>query len=291
MVRIPACYFSDGQSNQAGYDAWIADCGSNRHTTNDIRDYVRGSIKKIHIEVHVGDGVTIVTKMGDIMLIDTKTCEYVRLRDVLFLPDCSKKLLSESLMDQANYSQIKPGNGQANVVCNTNNRVLMSAKLQADGLYEFTNLKVISNDKNAPLSDYRTMANEELSANMAQADDLFCSPISRRRDSLTETEKASPILLGHTTSVPRSGQDGTTTVPQSQPSQAAQPPPSSSSSSSDGQRGHWPILKVVDAVKVVDVVKLDSPKDDDVVFLESAKDDDVVGYGFMPNLNLISAGI
>ena len=62
-------------------------------------------------------------------------------------------------MDKANYSQIKPGNGQANVVCNINKRVLMSAKLQPDGLYEFTNLKVVSNDKNAPLSDDRTLAN------------------------------------------------------------------------------------------------------------------------------------
>jgi hypothetical protein len=86
MVRVSACYFNRGGASSDGIDAWIADCGSSRHATNNIRDFVRGSIKAIRIEVHVGDGITIVTKMGDIMLQDTKTREFVRLRDVLLLP-------------------------------------------------------------------------------------------------------------------------------------------------------------------------------------------------------------
>ena len=94
MVRVPACYFHNGASYSDAFDAWLADCGSNRHTTNDINDYVRGTIKNIHIDVHVGDGIMVVTKMGDVMLRDGETQEYIRLRDVLFLPACSKKLLS-----------------------------------------------------------------------------------------------------------------------------------------------------------------------------------------------------
>ncbi len=56
--------------------------------------------------MHVGDGVTLVRRMGDVMIKDTQSKQYIRLRDVLLLPDCSKKLLSESLMDKANYSQL-----------------------------------------------------------------------------------------------------------------------------------------------------------------------------------------
>ena len=197
MIRVPAIYFTDKAqqiNGNADNEAWIADCGSNRHTTNDIRDYVYGSIKQIHIEVHVGDGITVVHKMGDIMLKDAKTGEYVRLRDVLFLPDCSKKLISESLMDQADYRQVKPGNGECNVVCNANNRILMSAKLQPDGLYEFTQLFVVSNDSYGPLSDYRSTANMVQSAVCSYGpetnelpNDLFHSPLSKRKRAREDT--------------------------------------------------------------------------------------------------------
>ena len=92
-MRVPAVYFTDKAQQASSRNAWIADCGSNRHTTNDLDDFVRNSIKAIHLQVQVGDGITIVRQMGDVMLLDAKTDEYIRLRDVLYLPDCSKKLL------------------------------------------------------------------------------------------------------------------------------------------------------------------------------------------------------
>ena len=58
-VTISACcyYGSSNVSAPAGrLDEWVVDTGSNRFVTNDIHDFVPGSVKYVNTRVLVGNG-------------------------------------------------------------------------------------------------------------------------------------------------------------------------------------------------------------------------------------------
>ena len=105
-----------------------------------------------------------------------------------------------------------------------------------DGLYEFTQLFVVSNDTYGPLSDYRSTENMVQSAlcsyspeTNVRPNDLFASPISRRKRAREDVATCYASAL-YSATVPGSGQDWTSTL---YPVHLPKAPSSSSSASYD----------------------------------------------------------
>jgi hypothetical protein len=149
-VRMPACYFSGDSLDRSKF---IADGGSNKHATNDSNDFVEGSTYPVDIRVDVGGGATPCTLMGDVMCYDMESKEHVLLTDAMFLPKCAVKIVSESQLDKAGYALTKPGDGTCIVTQPKTGRQIMRAEFDASDMYQFKNLKVVSNHPEAPLCD------------------------------------------------------------------------------------------------------------------------------------------
>ena len=93
-----ACYLGNNIKNPSD---WILDGGTTQHATNSIDDFISDSITDCNIPVHTGNGTTTVVKKGTVRAFDNFTERVVRLEDVLFLPDCARKLVSQSKLDRA----------------------------------------------------------------------------------------------------------------------------------------------------------------------------------------------
>ena len=75
-----------------GYE-WCFDSGTNRFITNDIEDFVPGSIIHKNSTVNVGSGVTISPMVGTVMIRSLDNDCVIKCMNVLYLPDCAIKLM------------------------------------------------------------------------------------------------------------------------------------------------------------------------------------------------------
>ena len=97
MIRIvPAVYFQDADGSKSD---WISDGGSNCHATNDENDFVHGTIKTVDVTIDTGGGEGRCTKTGTVKLYSAANNAIIELADTMLLPDCGKKIISESLLD------------------------------------------------------------------------------------------------------------------------------------------------------------------------------------------------
>ena len=136
---VNAAYYHSDKSS-----TWISDCGSNRFTTNDETDFIKGTTEESNIKVEIGAGHVMCTKTGDVRVKDEKTGSQLLLTTVLFLPNCGRKLISESKLDKGGCSVVKPGNGTCKVTLVKSGNLLMTAKLDSTDLYVYKHLKVVS---------------------------------------------------------------------------------------------------------------------------------------------------
>jgi len=72
---------------------WCSDSGTNRFVTNDMADFVPGSVVSTSTTVSVGSGNTSAPCYGDVMVQSTLNGSTVLCKNVLYLPDCPKKLM------------------------------------------------------------------------------------------------------------------------------------------------------------------------------------------------------
>jgi hypothetical protein len=75
---------------------WCSDPGTNRFVTNDVGDFVPGSIKQHATTVAVGGGNTSSPCYGDVLVESLPHNLTVLCRDVLLMPECKKKLMPAS---------------------------------------------------------------------------------------------------------------------------------------------------------------------------------------------------
>ena len=85
------CAFEGGRCRE-GLE-WCSDSGTNRTVTNDISDFVPGSVKRNSTTVKVGGGETVAPCYGDVIIRNTLDNSTILCKDVLYLPKCAKKLL------------------------------------------------------------------------------------------------------------------------------------------------------------------------------------------------------
>jgi len=83
-------------------DGFICDCGANRHVCNERALFVPYTLKPVRVKVMMGNSDTVTARAaGDVELISTlpdgKT-RTVRLKNVLYVPECPKNLVSEVLL-------------------------------------------------------------------------------------------------------------------------------------------------------------------------------------------------
>ena len=121
---------------------WVADSGTNRHVTNDAQDFMKGSIKDVKIMVGVGNGFILVRQQGDVMVKDRSTGFTTRLKRVLLMPKCARKLISVPLMDRAGC-EIRTKGGICQVLLK-DGRLGFRGKLSENKLYVFEHVKAIS---------------------------------------------------------------------------------------------------------------------------------------------------
>jgi hypothetical protein len=94
-VFVTSINHEKSSNENDGRDLWICDNGSNRHVTNDIRDYVEGTIRPISAEVKTGMGAGKVTKEGNVMMFAKDTGTRFMLKNVIYLPLSDRKVISE----------------------------------------------------------------------------------------------------------------------------------------------------------------------------------------------------
>jgi hypothetical protein len=121
------------RSTKTARASFISDGGSNRHATNDISDLY--NVRDVSVDVGVGGGSVKCTKEGEMRIFDNKTKNYVELKNTLYLPDCGRKLVSESRLDMGGCSITKPGDRTCVVA--KNGKPLMVARMDAALLYTY----------------------------------------------------------------------------------------------------------------------------------------------------------
>lgn len=97
VARVTAsCYYDQALSPQAQRLEWCADSGSNRFVTNDMKDFVRDSVVYNHTQVAVAGGNTTAPCQGTVLLTSSHG-KVIQCNNVLFMPDCAKKLMPASV--------------------------------------------------------------------------------------------------------------------------------------------------------------------------------------------------
>ena len=90
----PSAYLNSGESTCPPDDfEYCSDSGANRFVTNDVNDFVPGSVFKEKTIVAVGGGNVTSTCTGTIQIRSIDHGHVIECHDVLLLPTCAKKLL------------------------------------------------------------------------------------------------------------------------------------------------------------------------------------------------------
>jgi hypothetical protein len=72
---------------------WCIDSGCNRFVTNDMHDFIPGSIKYSATNVSVGNGNTVSPCTGSVVIHSIPHNTNIQCDNVLFMPQCRKKLI------------------------------------------------------------------------------------------------------------------------------------------------------------------------------------------------------
>ena len=88
------CYFGGEFDSKFPSDGeWIFDSGSNRFVTNDVLDFVPGSVTHVNTRVATGKGYVISPCVGTVMIRCAENGSLIECTKTLLLPECEKKLM------------------------------------------------------------------------------------------------------------------------------------------------------------------------------------------------------
>ena len=132
-VQATSYLNEDGSISVPDQYEWCCDTGTNRFVTNDVRDFVPGSIRRSPINVAVGGGVVISPCSGTVRIKSINHNHVIECEDVLFLPECAKKLVPA-------YQFLNKGCSLSlsdNYVCLHKDKTLILSGKEFGGLYYY----------------------------------------------------------------------------------------------------------------------------------------------------------
>jgi hypothetical protein len=92
-VRASSYFNSDCENAGILELEWLADTGTNRFVTNDINDFIPGTVVYSPLNVAVGGGTTNSPCSGAVLVFSLDHNITIRCDDVILLPKCAKKLM------------------------------------------------------------------------------------------------------------------------------------------------------------------------------------------------------
>lgn len=132
---------------------WIFDGAATQHITNNIKDFVKGSLRSVRIRMKVGNGETVKIKQAGLVNPKDKNGNQLsprcQLTNVLYMPQCPVKLISEPTLDVKGAVILKR-NGEL-VVYNQGKRILMRGTLTPTKLYRLENVDGRTSKKKAKI--------------------------------------------------------------------------------------------------------------------------------------------
>ena len=87
-------YFNENDPSGTSKDLqWVADSGTNRFVTNDINDFMPGSVVHTQVNVAVGGGSTVSPCSGSVLIYGLDHNVTIQCDNVILLPKCARKLM------------------------------------------------------------------------------------------------------------------------------------------------------------------------------------------------------
>lgn len=144
------CFFGAQMNKDVSVQyEWCADCGTNRFVTNDINDFVPGSIRREQTTVAVGGGTVISPCTGTVMVRSLDYGHIINCSDVLYLPKCAKKLMPASQFTRKGCTMTLKGDG-VHLLDKTKGPILSGKEF--DGLFYYHSQTVKSSSLNTAKS-------------------------------------------------------------------------------------------------------------------------------------------
>jgi hypothetical protein len=114
---------------------WCADSGTNRFVTNDLLDFVPGTVVHNSTVVSVGSGSVTSPMSGTVRVQSLDHGCLVECRDVLYLPDCEKKLMPVSTFVKKGSSLLINDTDKINLTARNGSSIFSGREF--DGLYHY----------------------------------------------------------------------------------------------------------------------------------------------------------
>jgi hypothetical protein len=160
-------YFNEDVSSRASKDLqWVADSGTNRFVTNDVNDFMPGSVVHTQINVAVGGGSTVSPCSGSVLIHGLDHNVTIQCDDVILLPKCARKLMPAHqftkkgcTLEFSDVVTLRAGNGKA---------ILSGPEI--GGLFYFH------------ASTFHVASDKNPASNVLQASSLFGLPSSHNAD-------------------------------------------------------------------------------------------------------------
>ena len=137
-IFISSTLYNDTGHSQAK-STWIADSGCNQLVTNDRSDFFLGTTHTANDAISVGSGA-MTCKLRGLVVLETRY-GLLAFPDALYLPDCGRKLIPESILDKLDLAVNKPGDGTITVTDAKSKAMLMTGRMSS-GLYQFDDVIV-----------------------------------------------------------------------------------------------------------------------------------------------------
>ena len=137
----------DGVAPVPGQYEWCADTGTNRFVTNDINDFVPGSVRHNSEVVSVGGGVVTSPCVGTVRIRSLDYNHVVECNNVLFLPSCAKKLMPAYQFLNKDCDMILR---KGEVHLRDKNKANIFSGKEIGGLYYYRSQTVHSSSLNSP---------------------------------------------------------------------------------------------------------------------------------------------
>ena len=93
FVRTASYYNDDAGVDERVDLQWVADTGTNRFVTNEIEDFIPGTVVYNKTKVAVGGGETISPCSGSVLVFSLDHDVTIRCDEVILLPQCARKLM------------------------------------------------------------------------------------------------------------------------------------------------------------------------------------------------------
>jgi hypothetical protein len=149
--------------NMSGGFEWCADTGTNRFVTNDLFDYVPTSIRHIDTVVNVGNG-TYTCKQQGTVLVRSSTGLTIACQNVLYMPNCGKKLMPATPFVRKGCSLTLYDNNKIRL-STADKTVLLEGK-EIEGLYYFKCATIRDKSESCITRDFtRDLKTEQITRN------------------------------------------------------------------------------------------------------------------------------